>query len=489
MSHPSRGRGSGEILARARHFADHSPMILSPQCSSVACLAARLSVLAVLAPVLAACPTQKKEIPASAGGSTGTTGAGTGGAVSGGAGGAAGMGGADTGGVAGTSAANTGGAPAAIGGAPGAGGGSGNGGARVPGGGGAGGQLSQSRKLDLLFMVDDSMSMSPLQAKMVARLPDFMNALRDSSTGALPDLHVAVITSSLGAGAFVDVPGCAPGAPGNAGGKFQHKDGCGLLDGETYIKAPDDGSMNNFTGQIQEVFGCIALVGDRGCGFEHPFESVRQALIKSTSPTDRDNGGFLRDDALLGIVMLTNEDDCSAPADSQLFNPNISSVNDLPPLGGLWSYRCNEFGHKCDQPMPHTAVGLPMTLTGCMSREDSASDNPYRLTPVAEFVSFLGQIKARDRLFVAVIGGPYDDATAPYVVYPRVAQLDTGGTEMQPDTGHSCVQATGEYADPGVRLLKLVTDLNGVFLPICASDFRPAMVAIARALINRMGAN
>jgi hypothetical protein len=344
---------------------------------------------------------------------------------------------------------------------------------------------SQNHKLDLLFMVDDSSSMSPLQAKMTARLPDFMQRLQ-TLPGGLPDLHVAVISSSLGAGAFRDVPGCAPGAPGDDGGKFQHKAGCGLNPNETYIKASQDGTTNNFTGQIQDVFKCIALLGDQGCGFEHQFESTRQALIKASFPNDPDNGGFLRADAFLGIVMLTNEDDCSVPADSQLFDTSVSALSDQPPLGGLWSYRCNEFGHTCKPPLPHGVAGLPMTLTGCVSKEDTAG--LYHLTPVADFVSFLTTLKGADnKPFVAIIGGPYDDSTNPYVVKVHTAQLSTGGTEPQPEISHSCMQAAGEYADPGVRELKLVNDMNGVFLPICADDFQPALQQIAMKIGEKLG--
>ena len=214
--------------------------------------------------------------------------------------------------------------------------------------------------------------MKPLQAKMAARLPDFMQRLK-ALPGGLPDIHVAVVSSSLGAGAFGDVPGCGQGAPGDDAGSFQHKAGCGLNASENYIKASQDGTTNNFTGNIEDVFSCIALLGDTGCGFEHQFESTRQALIRATHPEDMNNGGFLRGDAFLGIVMLTNEDDCSVPSNSELFNTMVSSVNDQPPLGGLWSYRCNEFGHKCDQPMPHTAARttegvsrLPFGVTGAV---------------------------------------------------------------------------------------------------------------------------
>ena len=330
-------------------------------------------------------------------------------------------------------------------------------------------------------MVDDSPSMKPLQAKLAAQLPSFMQRLIELD-GGLPDLHVAVISSSLGAGAFADVPGCTPSqSPGDDLGRFQHKAGCGLNAGATFIKASADGTANNFTGPIESVFTCLAQLGDQGCGFEHPFESMRQALGKSVNPNDPDNGGFWRDDALLGIVMLTNEDDCSVPGDSQLFNTSVMSVADQPPLGGLWSYRCNEFGHRCDQPLPHTADGLPVTLTGCQSKENT--DTLYHLTPVAEFVQFLKAAKDPKDLFVAVIGGPSGGSTDRYEVHARKAVVGNGGTEMQPEISHSCVASDGTYADPGVRLLKFVADLNGLFLPICAPDFRKAMDQIAEQLI------
>ena len=47
----------------------------------------------------------------------------------------------------------------------------------------------------------------------------------------------------------------------------------------------------------------------RGCGFEHQLASVRAALDPALPPT---NVGFLRADAFLAVVLVTNEDDCSA---------------------------------------------------------------------------------------------------------------------------------------------------------------------------------
>lgn len=77
--------------------------------------------------------------------------------------------------------------------------------------------------------------------------------------------------------------------------------------------------------------------------------------------------------------------------------------------------------------MPHSGFGLPATLTGCVSKEDT--QGLYHLTPVAEFVDFLGRIKSDpSQVPVAALMGP----PSPCVVTARIAQLSTGGTELQP---------------------------------------------------------
>src|SRR5262249_48388518 len=64
------------------------------------------------------------------------------------------------------------------------------------------------KKADILFVVDDSSSMLTVQQNLVANFPVFIDVLRSLPTG-LPDLRVAVTTTSMGAGAFTgSVPGC-----------------------------------------------------------------------------------------------------------------------------------------------------------------------------------------------------------------------------------------------------------------------------------------
>jgi hypothetical protein len=429
---------------------------------------------------------------------------------------------------------------------PGAGGGTGgvrgSGGGNVPplGTGGAAstggtvgtvmlGPPTPTGKLDVLFMIDDSSSMAPLQAKLAAQMPGFMNALVNPATNVKPDLHVAVVSSSLGAGAWGNVNQCASEAhPGDDQGKFQQGPGgagsgaCAMLHtGQTYLKSGDGTAANapNFDGDIATALACMASLGDSGCGFESQFESVYYALYKgglalgpSDATHDPDNGGFLRADAQLAIIMLTNEDDCSVASDSLLLDPGINSATDPSGLGALASYRCNEFGHLCaGSPPPH---GYPtvipeggVTLASCVSAEDSGKTDPLIADPlgnpdptmghlwptVADFTTFIGSLKTNPAdIFVVAIAGPTVDATGAslYKVVPTPNPAANGETD--PMIAHSCTQAaTGdpEYADPAVRIKQWVDNFgpNGVFYPICAADFQGTMTGVAASMRAQLG--
>jgi hypothetical protein len=338
--------------------------------------------------------------------------------------------------------------------------------------------LTAIPRVDLLFVIDDSSGMGPLQVKLRQRLPDFMSVLK-SLPGGLPDLQVAVVSTSLGAGVYANVTGCLPSSSGNLDGNFQHKAGCGLHAGETFLKSARNasGRTANFDGEIGDVVSCVADLGQNGCTFEHPFEALRLALQK-TQVQGTDNGGFLRADAYLAVVILTNEDDCSVPADSMLFDPNQQRVAD--PLGGLQSYRCNEFGHKCNQALPHAAPATAATMTGCVSAEDGT------LVTVDGIVQFMRSIKAMpmDQLVLAAIAGP----TEPYVVEPRSFTLATGAAENQPSIKHSCTSGSAglEYGDPAIRIKQFLEPFAGILESVCADDYRDSMVRIAEVIARKL---
>src|SRR5262249_4877684 len=72
---------------------------------------------------------------------------------------------------------------------------------------------AQNRDADILFMIHDSASMNTMQANLVANFPVLMSTLR-GFPGGLPNLHIGVVTSDLGAGQDSLIAGCNPGGDG-----------------------------------------------------------------------------------------------------------------------------------------------------------------------------------------------------------------------------------------------------------------------------------
>ncbi len=334
-------------------------------------------------------------------------------------------------------------------------------------------------KLDLLFMVDNSSSMTPLQAKLAAGFTDFMTVLQNLP-GGTPDLHIGVVSSSLGAGPEMGIAGCPVGGDR---GMLQTAPvgGCtqtGLTDNYIAVKTnPMTGQLDsNFGAQsLPDVFSCIALLGEGGCGFEHQLASVRMALDPALAPMS--NVGFLRADAFLAVVLVTNEDDCSAPADTTLFSQSSQLVKDK--FGPLQSYRCNEFGHLClgtdgklEAP-PRQPQNGQETLADCVSNEKGPLD------PVADFVTFLKGLKGDPaRVFLAAVTGP----ATPYVV--GLTPPSIMDDSEWPFVEHSCQAADGTYADPSVRIAQAVKAFggHGLLASICDDTMGPVLRQISTQL-------
>jgi hypothetical protein len=339
-------------------------------------------------------------------------------------------------------------------------------------------QQSVNRNIDIVFMVDDSSSMMPLQAKLTTNFPVFMDVLK-GLPGGLPNVHIGVVSSSMGAGRNGSIEHCPTGG---AGGVFQSmaRGQCtttGLMPGQTFIANVN--GMANYTGDISTVFSCIAALGDGGCGFEHQFESVLRALgADGAGPAPALNANFLRPDAFLAIILITNEDDCSAPPDSDLFDSSSATITD--PLGPLQSYRCNEFGHLCGGHAPPRTPAGPTDLTGtCASAEDG------RLLRVTDVVNAIKKLKPDPtKILVAAIAGP----PKPYVVNAGPSLLK-GDVSMWPYVQHSCMAADGTYADPSIRIQQWVDAFgsNGVFEEICNDSFKPALTVIANEIGKKIG--
>jgi len=327
--------------------------------------------------------------------------------------------------------------------------------------------------MDLLFMVDDSSSMTTVQQNLGMNFPVFINVLQQLP-GGLPNIHIAITTSSMGAGAFTSsVPGCM--APDDGSFIDQIRSATDpacqtsrLNPGEHYFIASQDGSTNNFSGDLATAFACLAQVGANGCGFEHPLAAVERALGPDAPP---ENAGFLRDYAFLGIVLITDEDDCSAPPDSQLFDPSQNTNAD--PLGPLASFRCTEFGILCNgQSPPRMAAG---PLSNCVSNDARARADPmHSLVPIQHFIDTYRQLKSSpERIRISAIAAPTD----PFSI---VVDQQTGFAALT----HSCSSSNGTFGDPPVRIKQLVDSFgaNGGITSICQNSYSDAISLIASGL-------
>jgi hypothetical protein len=328
-----------------------------------------------------------------------------------------------------------------------------------------------SQEVDILFMVDNSPSMAPLQAKLNAGFPAFISALQALPDGP-PDMHIAVISSDTGPGKYDLADRGCPFAGDRGAFQFQARGNCTaspLLRGQTFLQVVN--GVPTYTGDIADAFACIAALGDQGCGFEGQLKSVRWALDPVKTPPE--NRGFLRPEARLAVVLVTNEDDCSLPDDSDLADPTQTMMSS--PLGPFWSFRCNEFGHLCNingklVPPPRG----PADNLQCVSNETASG----KLTRVGDEVAFLKSLKADpSQILVSAITGP----ATPYGIEMIENPSDP---EFHPSVKHSCALNSGEYADPAVRIAQWVSAFgaNGLLLPICADSMGPQLEAIAQRI-------
>jgi len=354
-------------------------------------------------------------------------------------------------------------------------------------------QQSINRNVDMLFLIDDSSSMRLSQDNLNRNFPTFMTTLQDADLG-LPNLHVAVISSDMGAG---DGSVASCNSTGGKNGIFQYtpRGSCAanpLMAGNTYII--DSGGQKNYTGDLAAAFTCIAALGETGCGFEHQFAAITRALGADGQAPPAENQGFLRPEAYLAIIMITNEDDCSAsPGDGPngripLFD--TGSNRDLASqLGPASNFRCNEFGHMCNgmhpnRNAPNNDVTATVSYDGCTS-----NDSEGYLLSVVDTANRIKKLKpSPEQVIVAAITGP----AAPYTVkwkMPSTADTSCGAASCPwPVIDHSCGSETDPagFADPGVRVGEFVKEFgaNGLVLPICSNDFAPSLRRIGD-LINQ----
>jgi hypothetical protein len=292
---------------------------------------------------------------------------------------------------------------------------------------------------DILFVIDDSGSMSQEQANLATNLGAFIDAL--AASAVQNDFQIGVTTTSVEGFAATDrsyTSGPAAGVPYPAGALVAIRRsvaGAGIpgaltYDATAYASTGGWGGTRLLTkgsATLVEDFKANVLVGTHGSGKEQPFRVARLAL------TDRlldANAGFLRDGARLAVIFVTDEDDCSESAGQQA-----------------------DSNARCHDPAVKDA-------------------SPPILDTVAGFAAFL----------LGPVGGQLRDVTV-----GAIAGFDPSG--LAPSCGDPtlCADlACSTAMDQGTRIHQLLGALGGARMrlgSICDGSFRDTLALFAQDLM------
>ena len=152
-------------------------------------------------------------------------------------------------------------------------------------------------KVDFLFVVDDSGSMEDDQANLINNFPNFINGIQ-ATLEDVDEYHVGVITTDVYGG---NNPSCRllGGLVVQTGGSASSNAVCGpYASGANYMTQDDN---------LANTFACAAQVGTSGDGIERPMNAMEAAVRGDYAGAGQCNEGFLREDALLVIVLITDE--------------------------------------------------------------------------------------------------------------------------------------------------------------------------------------
>lgn len=334
--------------------------------------------------------------------------------------------------------------------------------------------------VDILFLIDNSPSMTPKQQALAQNIPAFIRKIDASFS----DYHVAIATSDVGTS---KLPGHNWG--GNIGScdTFAGDDGllqvtpcsartavsaeahraCQALcpdsrfvpvDGRRFIakragvtNVPPALERDPMTGSLVDVgpsktFKCLALVGDSGCGAESQLEGSRRALDGHLDG----NAGFLRPGSFLAIIYITDEDDCSVQPTRRGENDPLTLDCDptRPDAPDCYNsdFRCLARSLECNE-----TLLTPGVKTGCRERPANY------LEPVEKYYKFFSSLRPPARLLVSGIW------TLPSITRGgRVEVSRTSGVSGSPGlnrahgAGAACVYAkdASVYGQPQLRLSK-----------------------------------
>ncbi|MFK8004170.1 MAG: hypothetical protein AB8H86_31685 [Polyangiales bacterium] len=305
--------------------------------------------------------------------------------------------------------------------------------------------------VDVLFVIDDSNSMEQEQASLRREIPRLIEGLTNPPLdengqpqwAAVESLRVGIVSTNMGSLGYPETRRLPPICQqnGHFGDNGELRQSCAESSG--VLSWQDGDSPSEFADRV----ACVADAGIDGCGLEMPLLAATEGLMAGGE-------AFPREDSLLAIVVLSDEEDCSLSDPAAFFA--------TADVGVQLNQRC--------------------------SRE------PGLLVPVDAIVE--GLIGERDRaniLFAALVGVPdhmedlsFDELLALPEMQYQYLPTDTGlAVACERSTGDGVVQGS---AAPGRRYLEIAKRLEGSLVrSICAESYQPAITELTARIGARVG--
>ena len=249
------------------------------------------------------------------------------------------------------------------------------------------GEPRKCNKMDLVFVVDDSGSMSEEQSNLASNFPMFASVLQNyvNEAGEHVDFRIAVTTTGKDISYSINLGGTSlPQTEHGDNGKF--KNNCGVATRWLDAATPNLGT----------TLGCRANVGTGGPSYEMPLMMAKWSL--SDRVTSGENAGFLRDDALLGVVMLTDEDDGSSTDNNFVIdasNPNSGPALTFNPADAIQFFDTLK-GHRS-----RWAAGVIAGETSC----NSSFGNAAEASRLKQFVQMANASGTQQAVFSSICAG------------------------------------------------------------------------------------
>jgi len=388
-------------------------------------------------------------------------------------------------------------------------------------------------QVDLLFVIDNSNSMASEQLKIAEELPRLVSVLtngdryfgrQDQVPPGLADkdrfftkassLHIGVVSSSMHV--MDELPkGVNPSLRANVGlvsctvgdddGKLRSStevaaNGISDSKGELVPASPECGELGDqpryqdfeagkgpSAEDVASAFACVSRLGIEGC----PFEQQLEAMWKAVAPSDGDdpelhtflnnahglgdpigfNQGFVREDAILAVIQVSDEEDCSIQeAGKQLFSYDPDAIARFGPPSEV-NLRCGKYGDAEDL-----------------------------LWPAERYVRGLRSLKPNNEdriIYAAIVGIPLDA-----IGRPLDEVLAREDMQFAPDPLNatypraSCTSASAggssvDQAYPPRRFLEVAKGFgtNAVVYSICADDYAPALNTLIDRIAEKLTGN